>query len=239
MNRSDLIPIPLTIVSGFGRCGTSLMMRILEIGGIPPIDGRRNARYEIQDTGKAPLIKENEKFFMGKAVKYPYPTILQLDKYKCPATVLWMTRNRVEQVKSVKKWQKDVRGGGGLIDIDMPSGELIELWDKQEVDTLQYLNKLNKIRTEIIPFEVLINTPKHVAKFLVRLLDIPKARLSKMSKEVRSRSTDCLPYILEDELDSSFDGRIGVRHKSREGNFEKYLGFKNRQKKLKEIGSKK
>jgi len=106
MNKNDTI----TVVSGLPRSGTSLMMSMLDKGGVPPMqDGIRTADednpkgyYEYERVKK---IKDDKAWLpdcSGKAVKMISRLLVELPPgfaYK----VLWMRRNIDEIIASQKK----------------------------------------------------------------------------------------------------------------------------------------
>ena len=106
MKREDFI----TVVSGLPRSGTSLMMSMLDKGGIPPIqDGVRTADednpkgyYEFERVKKIATDKAWLPDCRGKAVKMISRLLIELPpgfNYK----VLWMRRNIEEIIASQKK----------------------------------------------------------------------------------------------------------------------------------------
>ncbi len=106
VDREDTV----TVVSGLPRSGTSLMMAMLDEGGIPPIqDGVRTADednpkgyYEFERVKKIAEDKAWLPDCKGKAVKMISRLLVELPpgfNYK----VLWMRRNIDEIITSQKK----------------------------------------------------------------------------------------------------------------------------------------
>jgi hypothetical protein len=129
----------VTIVSGLPRSGTSMMMRILEAGGIPPLtDGLRtpdedNPRgyYELEEV-KA--ITENSSWLeraRGRAVKVVAPLLLRLPigpDYK----VIVMRRPLDEVLASQRKMLERRRQPPGPPDAEMRRALLTHLLDVEE-----------------------------------------------------------------------------------------------------------
>jgi len=116
---------PVIIVSGLPRSGTSMMMRMLEAGGVPAVtDGLRqadednpNGYYELEVSKR----REGEKDWLtdavGKAVKVIYLLLYDLPtdyRYK----VIFMRRNLQEVVASQEVMLQRKGSAGGPIDPD-------------------------------------------------------------------------------------------------------------------------
>lgn len=114
----------LTIVSGLPRSGTSMMMRMLEAGGIPPIiDGLREADidnprgyYEFEAAKK---VKEDTSWLDGsdgKSVKMVYQLLYDLPTDR-EYRVLFMRRKIDEVLASQRKMlQRLGKGDDGIPD---------------------------------------------------------------------------------------------------------------------------
>lgn len=125
----------LTIVSGLPRSGTSMMMRMLEAGGIPVLaDGQRaadidnpNGYYEFEVAKK---VKEDVSWLdgsEGRAVKMVYQLLYDLPKDR-EYRVLFMRREMTEILASQKKMLERLGKTGGP---DIPDAVMAELFRKQ------------------------------------------------------------------------------------------------------------
>lgn len=93
-------------VCGFGRCGSSMVMRMLDAGGLPPVDGSSDRGYE--HGGFSSLTAEE---LDGRAVKLLDSVLHDLIP---PADVswrfIWLDRHPYQQAKSLRKFMADVAG---------------------------------------------------------------------------------------------------------------------------------
>jgi len=133
MNRNETI----TVVSGLPRSGTSMMMAMLDAGGIPPItDGLRTADddnpkgyYEFERVKK---IKEDTAWLddaHGKAVKIISQLLLGLPETH-RYTVLFMQRKMAELLASQR--QMLIRRGADKRDVsDEEMGRLLSVHVEQ------------------------------------------------------------------------------------------------------------
>ncbi|RIK64485.1 MAG: sulfotransferase family protein [Planctomycetota bacterium] len=125
MNQSDVI----TIVSGLPRSGTSMMMSMLEAGGIPPVtDGIRTADednpkgyYEFERVKK---VKEDKSWLpdaRGKVVKMISQLLLDLPTEGYLYRVVFM-RRKIEEILASQREMMKRRGtlkDGGPSDKEM------------------------------------------------------------------------------------------------------------------------
>ena len=99
---------PLIIVSGQPRAGTSLMMRILDVSGLP-IQAKEIGSYEYMRTTE---LSEDNDWILDlppwTAIKIFYNSLLHLPMsrgYK----LIWMSRRAKEQAKSQRRYAKQTR----------------------------------------------------------------------------------------------------------------------------------
>ena len=125
----------LTIVSGLPRSGTSMMMRMLEQGGMPVIvdycrradDDNPNGYYEFEAVKNT---KDDQTWLndsAGKAVKMVYKLLYDLPKTQ-PYRVLFM-RRKLDEVLASQRTMLERHGGGhdGISDERMAKLFLAEL----------------------------------------------------------------------------------------------------------------
>ena len=165
-------PLDLIIVSGLPRSGTSLMMQILQAGGLPPMtDGQRTADEdnpegyweweEIKKLPKDPRILEKAKGQAVKVISALLPSLPGKHRYK----ILYMVRPVAQVVNS--QWAMLARQG------KMPKSEKQHLIKTQEHHSRQIREVLKKSdRVEIleIDYPALIADPQptlaRIADFL-------------------------------------------------------------------------
>lgn len=100
-------------VCGFGRCGSSMVMRMLDVGGIPPVAGSASVSYELRTDAQASLTADD---LDGRAIKL-LDVILHERGCPCewPAAkadwrIIWLDRNHQEQAKSTVKLLNAISG---------------------------------------------------------------------------------------------------------------------------------
>src|SRR5271163_1780808 len=93
-------PLPPVVVTGFGRCGSSLVMQMLHAAGFPV-------------TGEYPSFECEEYHFGGVAPPAGASKILNLDCEAPPGGPyrwIWLDRNPAQQVKSQAKLLRELGG---------------------------------------------------------------------------------------------------------------------------------
>ena len=183
----------ITVVAGFGRCGSSLVMQMLAAGGMPtPYSSYPS--YEI--TKGTPMVMGE---LYGGAVKILDPHVNRPPRgpdYR----FIWLDRDPVQQSKSMAKFWKAAM-------VDAPSNlppfpefteeQIVKLADAFRRDRpranavmREYTQKILKMR-----FEAILHDPAwaaHLLKGFCGPLD-EKA----MAAAVQPRGPECLPYMLE------------------------------------------
>lgn len=184
----------VTVVTGFSRCGTSLMMQMLQAGGYPTFSDH-TVSYETDHALELPENTTWLKQCEGKAVK-----ILEPQSHTPPAGLdyrfLWMRRNAREQAKSQLKFMRLVGG------FDMPSSrsQVLAMAAGIKRDTPAALALLRGLgRTMVVEFEELLARPGPVSAAVARYLGA-NMDLARMVATVRRRPPECLPGLLELQL---------------------------------------
>lgn len=165
MSANDTI----TIVSGLPRSGTSMMMSMLDAGGIPPVqDGIRTADednpkgyYEFERVKK---IKEDKAWLpeaKGKVVKMISQLLLDLPTEGYTYKILFMRRAMPEILASQKEMMKR-RGtikDGGPSDQDMA-----DLLGKHVEQVLKWVDKQNCMQLLEVDYNAMLkNAVPHIA----------------------------------------------------------------------------
>lgn len=181
-NEPDTIMI--TIVAGFARCGSSMVMQMLNAGGYPVtglypgFEDKRALHTDCPSWSKleGKAIKVLEPFFVGVPKGYQYKTI-------------WLQRDYEEQAKSNIKFARIMLG--------LPASEAdVPAYVKGYKHDQPICMKLLKQRGELLKvrFEDILMYPRAYAKtfseFLQKDLDI-----SKMAEAVLLRSFECQPEL--------------------------------------------
>lgn len=183
----------ITVVTGFGRCGTTLMMRMLHHGGMP-VYADTYVDYEAGDALALPDRSEWLEKAEGMAIKILEPTRFQPPKglnYK----FILMQRNSKEQAKSQVKLLKVA---GESIGSDRQTWKAIARSIEKDMPKLTKFLNAYRCPVLIIKFEDLIRQPAveaaKVSRFCGGLDEVA------MRAQVIDRPLGCLPYFLDEQL---------------------------------------
>lgn len=187
---------PTIIVTGLGRCGSSLVMQMLAAGGVetvgsyPDFEDDINMRLPSEDAQREFLERSR-----GRAVKLLDPHLHQPPaglEYR----VIFLSRHPVEQAKSMLKL-------AGASDNRRSRRAMESSVRSDTVRAREAVTRIGAGRFYNLPFENIIHDPDGVAKWIVGyLLRGHRAPLdvAAMARCVRRRPATCLPYMLELEL---------------------------------------
>lgn len=176
----------ITIVTGGGRCGTSLVMQMLDAGGM-----RVHGEFPSYEDG--PVLHKLAAL-QGMAVKVLDPEILCLPS-SYAYDVIWIDRDPFEQAKSHVKFLSVVAGV-------RPEGRAImalrKSFQKDRDKYLNFLRAASRGRIKLLKFESILAHPHDTASeldvFCGHLNTLP------MANQVRPRSPLCRKEMLEVQL---------------------------------------
>lgn len=173
------------IVSGHGRCGSSLVLQMLKAGGI-------------NVTGEYPAFEDevhtldNAILPVNTAVKIldPHTIKIKSGNYKW----IWLNRDHTQQAKSMVKF---IRGMAGL---PIPESSWKDIAKSYIADTKECLEKIKKSGGELIilNFEDLLSSPLEQAKRIQKM--IPNLDIDKAVNEVRKRKPENYKGFMEVDL---------------------------------------
>jgi len=181
---SDII----TVVTGFGRSGTSLLMQMLAAGGMPMLD--RYPSFENDNAVRLPRYHKWLDAYKGKAVK-----ILDPQNFMPPKgyeyRFIWTRRNYTEQAKSMRKFLNTVAG------VPVPASSVDDFalsYQRGEAWALGAISALGSVLC--VTFEALLQPSDDL------LLDIQShvqidLNLTAMKRVPVKRSPRCLKGLLE------------------------------------------
>jgi hypothetical protein len=188
---------PITIVAGFGRCGSSLVMQMLAAGGMPTPYSEFPA-YEIDFARDKVLIQA----LYGGAIKVLDPHINRPPVGPVYRWI-WLDRDPVEQAKSMAKFWKAamVEAPTGLPAMpEIPPDHIVKLAESFKRDRprangvmMEYTQPSGILK---LRFESILLNPPWTAYFLSKFCG-GKLDEAKMVAAVRPRGPACLPYMLE------------------------------------------
>lgn len=188
----------ITVVSGSPRCGSSLMMAMLQAGGLPLYyDKGKETSWE---TDKQSLLPEHCAWLSeceGKAVKILEPCYSEIPSSSgLEYRSILMFRNPIEQAKSQLKFLRAVGG----FRVDTSNRMVKRLAHSIAADGQPMMESLERLGPVFpVVFEILLTKPVIVARQVEEFLGIC-LDLDAMVAQVRKRPTGCLPGLLELDL---------------------------------------
>lgn len=191
---------PITLVCGFGRCGSSLVMQMLVAGGMPAYGP--GSEYPAYETYLSQELPQNHKWLKGaygRCVKILDPRIFTPPD-GLPYQIIWIDRNPVEQGKSSVKFM-GVLAPHLIMDADAAK-KLAKLYERDRPKTLTLLARLGPML--ITSFEELILQPEMTVEKILQFFDLSLDHVAMLS-QVRVRGPECLPYLLETKLIQEMD----------------------------------
>ncbi|SMD32558.1 hypothetical protein SAMN04488029_0905 [Reichenbachiella faecimaris] len=199
----------ITVVTGMGRCGSSLLMKMLNQGGLPVfVDPKFHPFFESPLQMALPEKSSWLNECKGAAVKVLFPFCLNLPKgysYK----FIWVLRNSKEQSKSIKKVSNLLFGllkdkektNDPKVDLLKLKSQLVDVSDIERMtfSTLQSL-KDYKMPILIINFEDLINHPLESSILISKFLPEHNLNVEEMANVMIQRPVSNYNGFLEDNL---------------------------------------
>jgi hypothetical protein len=184
----------LVIVAGFGRCGSSLMMQMLEAGGFPCV-----GRYPAFEDPESMVLNLRADWFQqhqGKAVKILDPHLAGDDLFPhIPRRVIWLDRDPKQQAKSFVKFGRMV---GGLPFNRSDVGGIARNLQRDRPRAHRAL-RICQCNSIAATFEEMIKSPLIVATGIQLALGLAPFDPIAATRAVQPRSPNCLPYLLEAE----------------------------------------
>ena len=180
----------ITVVTGFTRCGTTLMMRMLHAGGIQPY-AETLYGYE---TNEAIGLPANHKWIEkvhGMAVKILEP-LHHIPPRGFDYRFILMVRNPKEQAKSQIKF---IRAAGQPVNDSRDVRRRLQASLENDLPKMIRLLQGYHCPLLIVRFEDLIKQPLAQA---MRVSEFCKGlNYESMAQQVQERQPDCLPYLME------------------------------------------
>lgn len=183
------------IVSGLGRCGTSLVMSMLDRAGVPTV----GVSPDFEDVRHNALLESHPDEWMaqarGKAVKLLDPHHFPLPDLSGVA-VLFLMRDPKQQAKS----QVKLMGSAFSLIARQDNRQAVRaLAASNRRDTPVALARLREAGASIsaiISFSALINSPVLHTQNICRSLELG-THAEAMAARVDRRTPNCLPYLRE------------------------------------------
>jgi hypothetical protein len=187
----------ITIVSGFQRCGSSLMLQMLAAGGMRVFHDP-GMGYPAFETMLQIHRADDPSWLMpldGHALKWLEPQRAMPPSLPHDLRIVWMARDHREQAKSAVKFMTQV---GGLV---VPVRQTVRQFEASyRTDTGKALKAWQRRgAVRFITFEDVLSRPAWVAKEVAAFLGV-SLDVDAMVRQVRPRKPGCLPGFLELEL---------------------------------------
>lgn len=186
--------IPRPIVSGFGRCGSTLVMRMLVAGGARALADHASSLEAVEVTTALGWLRvlARDRYAPPAAVKGLYPCFPPPESG--PYAFIWLDRDSHEQAASHAKFMQHVVGVRLRRDQQ-------RAWQRSLVrDRAAALEKLRSYPEStltILSFERVLAEPIAVARELADLLPHHRIEPDAMVRVVARRSPACLRGFLE------------------------------------------
>jgi hypothetical protein len=181
----------ITIVAGFGRCGSSLVMQMLEAGGMPVTGNWPAFEDERCSVVNGRIDRDWLKTIPGHAIKVLDPQLIALP-LDLSYRVIWCDRDHDEQAKSQIKFLATMCGFPlGRAERWQQIAVFADSYRRDKVPAVRALLALKPPGLLAVRFEDLLRKPKEMAKVIANYcggLDIEK-----MASAVRQRSVLCAP----------------------------------------------
>jgi hypothetical protein len=170
-------------VCGHGRCGSSMLMAMLDAGGLPPVPGSAPGSYELpnlfaETLGAVPL--DGYAIKLLDSVLYdPLPT--------ADWRFIWLSRDYRQQARSQIKFLRWV-----MPELSLASGTsvscLVRSYERDTPKALKLLRALGPV--QVIRYEDVLASPYTWAREMAERLDLP-LDLDAMAGAVHRRSARC------------------------------------------------
>lgn len=191
------------IVAGFGRCGSSLMMQMLQAGGFPCFGSR--PAYEDDVSMFCNLTPDWLNLQRGKAVKILDPQLADHGMFfGIPRIVIWLDRDPEQQAKSFIKFGRLVCGLPFSRSAVRPLAKAF-LKDRPLAHKALGIDQCKSLH---VKFEDIIHSPHDVAAEIANLLYPVQFDQARAAKTVVRRNSDCLSGLLELPLLSALSTEI-------------------------------
>ena len=186
----------MIIVSGFGRCGSSLLMQMFAAGGLPCL-----GEYPMFEDHRTSAMGWNDSWMTEALLHHKVVKLLNPHLYKknlpksLPAHYIWLDRDIDEQAKS---WEKMRAGMRGLPDAIKDKPFTAAMAKKMMLRHRDKALGLLKSRGAVLclTFEQIIGNPKVISEVLEHYTGCELDR-TRMVQAVIPRGPACLPDLLE------------------------------------------
>lgn len=180
---------PIIIVAGFGRCGTSLVMQMLDAGGIPCLGWA--PAFEDPRTKTTPPKGFWSVVVYGMAVKMLDPHRFgptALPSVDIPHRIIWLHRHHDQQAKSIAKFSEVMLG------VAYSRDQRRALERQLLADRAKVRHLLAGRKVLAMGFEDLLRNPTGAAADIGKFIGQPFDAL-RAAAQVRQRGPECAPDL--------------------------------------------
>lgn len=171
-------------VCGFGRCGSTMVMQMLDAGGLPPVDGTQPGSYELP--GIDIVYQRGPAYFEGRAVKLLDAPLRFGAPLASSWQFVWLDRDRMEQAKSQVKFFDLIVGER------LPPEAVGIFADSYAVDRPKVLGFLRRTgHVLVLRYEDVLRYPLKAAKHLRKVF--PDLDVQAAAAVVHERDGACRP----------------------------------------------
>jgi hypothetical protein len=173
-------------VCGFGRCGSTMVMAMLDAGGCPPVIGSKSGSYEVSDVSVAMQWPAHR--YSGRAIKlldgikhYPLTT-------KPNWRFVWIDRDIHQQARSTAKFF------GAIAGLSFDDDGLRRLADSYVADRPSVRASYQSMGSVLtLSYEAVLANPLQAADDLAQL--IPGLDAKAAASVVHPRASECRPDL--------------------------------------------
>ena len=173
-------------VCGFPRSGSSMTMRMLDRGGVPPVPGADDTSYELHNLQAVNELPSPD--LVGHAVKLLDSALWIPLRDDIEWRFIWLERDRREQARSQIKFLKGI---GGLVwpDAERRLMATYKYDEPQAVDELRSRGKLHRMT-----YKGTLANPRLAADRLAKFVEEPFDAAA-AAAVVESRTERCAPDL--------------------------------------------
>lgn len=182
---------PIVVVTGFGRCGTSMVMKMLHAGGVEPYaePGNIGSSYETEDLYRLPEDHGWLAGCRGKAVKVLEPHRCRPPRKIHPYRFVLILRNPLQQAKSQAKLLRTLCS----LAVDRRDVAALACGIRRDEKVVKaMLAQYPDSQTLVLDFEFILDWPHQAAQRLEEFLGRP-LDCAAMAAIVRPRAAECAP----------------------------------------------
>ena len=183
--RLTLAPPPI-IVTGWGRCGTTMVMHMLAAGGVPWVPGTHPISGEIAQSPSRPALTARALAPLarsGHAIKLILGRPTDIHHRPTDADLIWCKRTPREQARSTRKFL-------ATLDPDAPRPSERALADFYQAATPPAL-AAHRGRVHVLDYDHALTHPDQAAAALADFAGIPAALAPAMAAVVHQRRPEC------------------------------------------------